>query len=332
MPDLLPCRRALVAASAALAASALSSLPAPARAQEAPWPNRPIRIVVPYPPGGGSDVTARLIATGLQAALGQSVVIDNRAGATGVVGTEAVARSAPDGYTLLLADLPHTVVPHLMPNLPFDPVADFAAVSVVGVAPMILFANPRLPAADAKAFAELARARPDGYSIALAGIGGNTHLMSELFQRLEHVKLVQVPYRGSGPAITDLAAGQVQVSFTTMLTATPFLQNNSIRALGVATTERMAELPGTPTFREQGIDLVAAHWWGLLAPAGTPEPIVNRIAAALAGAVQDPAIRSRMAAMGLIPQATGPAAFSSLIRSDLARWGELVRAANIRIE
>lgn len=324
MPPLPLRRRALLAAPAALAA--------PAVAQEAPWPNRAIRIVVPYPPGGGSDVTARLVAPGIQAALGQSVVIDNRAGATGVVGTEAVARSAPDGYTLLLVDLPHTVIPHLMPNLPFDPVADFSAVSLVGVAPMILFANPRLPAPDAKAFAELARARPDGYSIALAGIGGNTHLMSELFQRVTGTKLVQVPYRGSGPSITDLAAGQVQVAFTTMLTAAPFLQNGTIKALGVATTERMAELPDTPTFREQGIDLVAAHWWGLLAPAGTPQPIVDRIAAAVAGAVQDPAIRPRMATMGLIPQATGPAAFSALIRSDLARWGELVRAAHIRIE
>lgn len=317
-------RRALLAAPAAWAT--------PALAQEAPWPNRTIRIIVPYPPGGGSDVTARLVAPGIQAALGQSVVIDNRAGATGVVGTEAVARSAPDGYTLLLVDLPHTVVPHLMPNLPFDPVADFSAVSLVGVAPMILFANPRLPARDAKAFAELARVRPDGYSIALAGIGGNTHLMSELFQRVTGTKLVQVPYRGSGPSITDLAAGQVQVAFTTMLTAAPFLQNGTIKALGVATTERMAELPDTPTFREQGIDLVAAHWWGLLAPAGTPQPIVDRIAAAVASSVQDPAIRPRMATMGLIPQATGPAAFSALIRSDLARWGELVRAAHIKIE
>ena len=323
MPHLLR-RRALLAAPAALAA--------PAVAQEAPWPNRPIRIVVPYPPGGGSDVTARLVAPGIQAALGQSVVVENRAGATGVVGTEAVARSAPDGYTLLLADLPHTVVPHLMPSLPFDPVADFSAVSLVGVAPMILFANPRLQAPDAKAFAELARARPDGYSIALAGIGGNTHLMSELFQRLTRTKLVQVPYRGSGPSITDLAAGQVQVAFTTMLTAAPFLQNGTIRALGTATTERMAELPDTPTFREQGIDLVAAHWWGLLAPAGTPAPIVSCIAAAVASSVQDSAIQPRMAAMGLVPQATGPAAFSALIRSDVTRWGEVVRAANIRIE
>ncbi|MDB5413514.1 MAG: transporter substrate-binding protein [Rubritepida sp.] len=317
-------RRSLLAAPALLAT--------PALAQEAPWPNRTIRLIVPYPPGGGSDVTARLAAPGLQAALGQPVVIDNRAGATGVVGTEAVARSAPDGYTLLLADLPHTIVPALMPNLPFDPIADFAPISVMGVAPMILFANPSLPAPDAAAFAELAKQRPDGFSIALAGIGGNTHLMSELFQRLTGTKLVQVPYRGSGPAMQDVAAGQVQVAFTTMLTAAPFLQNGSIRALGVASAERIPELANVPTFREQGIDLVAEHWWGLLAPAGTPAPIVNRIAAALASTVQDPTIRPRILAMGLIPRAQGPEQFGALIRSDLARWGELVRAAHIRLE
>lgn len=287
---------------------------------------------MPYAPGGGSDVTARLIAPGLQAALGQPIVIENRAGATGVIGSEAVARSAPDGYTLLLADLPHTVVPHLMPTLPFDPVADFSAVSVVGVAPMILFAHPGLAARDAKAFAELARARPEGYSIGNGGIGGNSHLMSELFQRLAGARFVQVTYRGTGPAMADLVSGQVQAVFTTMLTASPFMQNRSIRALGVATAERMAELPDVPTFREQTIDLVAAHWWGLLAPANTPAAVVERIAAAVAGVVREPALQPRLAAMGLIPQATGPAAFSTLIRSDLARWGELVRTAGIRIE
>ncbi len=307
-------------------------LAAPARAQDAPWPSRTIRIIVPYPPGGGSDVTARLVAPGIQAALGQPVVIDNRAGATGVVGSEVVARSAPDGYTLVLADMPHTIVPHLMPNLPYDPVADFAPITVLGVAPMILFANPRLPAPDAAALVALARARPDGFSIASAGIGGNTHLMAEVFQRITGTKMVHVPYRGSGPAIQDLAAGQVQVSFTTMLTAAPFLQNNSIRAIGVASAERLADLPNVPTFREQGIELVAESWWGLLAPARTPAPIIARLSAAASSAIQDPALRSRTAALGLIPRPEGPERFAALIRSDLARWGEVVRAANIRLE
>ncbi|MBX9752490.1 MAG: tripartite tricarboxylate transporter substrate binding protein [Roseococcus sp.] len=313
-----------------LAAPAL--LATPALAQEAPWPSRTIRIIVPYPPGGGSDVTARLVAPGMQAALGQPVVIDNRAGATGVVGSEVVARSAPDGYTMLLADMPHTIVPHLMPNLPYDPVADFAPITVLGVAPMILFANPRLPAANAAEFVALARSRPDGFSIASAGIGGNTHLMAEGFQRITGTKMVHVPYRGSGPAITDLAAGQVQVSFTSMLTAAPFLQNNSIRALGVASATRLADLPNVPTFREQGIELVAESWWGLLAPARTPAPIIARLAAAATSAINDPALRARTSALGLIPRPQGPEAFAALIRSDLARWGEVVRAGNIRLE
>jgi tripartite-type tricarboxylate transporter receptor subunit TctC len=268
----------------------------------------------------------------MQAALGQPVVIDNRAGATGVVGSEAVARSAPDGYTLVLADMPHTIVPHLMPNLPYDPVADFSPVTVLGVAPMILFANPRLPAADAAAFVAMARARPEGFSIASAGIGGNTHLMAEVFQRITATRLVHVPYRGSGPSITDLAAGQVQVSFTSMLTAAPFLQNGSIRALGVASAQRLLDLPDVATFREQGIDLVAESWWGLLAPARTPAPIIARLAAAATAAINDPAIRPRIAALGLIPRPEGPEPFAALIRSDLARWGEVVRAAGIRLE
>ncbi|HYF09427.1 MAG TPA: tripartite tricarboxylate transporter substrate binding protein [Acetobacteraceae bacterium] len=315
-------RRALLAASL---------LPLPAVAQEA-WPSRPIRIIVPYPPGGGSDVTARLVSPGMQAALGQPVVIDNRPGATGVIGTEAAARSAPDGYTLLLADMPHTITPALNRNLPYDLVADFAPVSVLGVAPMALFAHPSVPAANAAEFATLARARPEGFSYASAGIGGNTHLMAELFQRLMGLRVVHVPYRGSGPAIQDLAAGQVQVMFTTMLTAAPLLQNNAVKALGVASAARLPDLLGTPTFREQGIDLVAEHWWGLLAPARTPEPIVARLAAAVAATMAQPELRPRIAQIGLLPRAEGPAAFAAQIRADLARWDELVRAANIRLE
>lgn len=317
-------RRTLLAATPGL-------LAAPAIGQEA-WPSRAIRIIVPYPPGGGSDVTARLVAPGLQAALGQPIVVDNRPGATGIVGTEAVARSAPDGYTLVLADMPHTIVPALNANLPFHPVNDFTPVSTLGVAPMILFANPRVPARDAAEFAALARQRPDGFSIASAGIAGTTHLMAELFQRLTGTRMVHVPYRGSGPAIQDVAAGQVPVSFTTMLTAAPFLQNNAIRALGVASNQRLPELPEVRTFREQGIDLIAEHWWGLMAPARTPDVAVNRIAEAVAAAMRDPALAPRIAQIGLIPRPLGPAAFADLVRSDLARWGQVVREANIRLD
>ena len=307
------------------------SLGLPAMAQEA-WPSRTVRIIVPYPPGGGSDVTARLVSPGLQAALGQPVVIDNRPGATGIVGTEAAARAAPDGYTLLLADMPHTITPALNSSLPYNLVNDFAPVSILGVAPMIMFANPALPAADAAAFATMARARPDGFSYASAGIAGNTHLMAELFQRETGIRMVHVPYRGSGPAVQDLAAGQVQILFTTMLTAAPLLQNNTIRALGVASASRLPDLPDVPTFREQGIDLIAEHWWGLLAPARTPEAVIVRLAAAIALAMAQPDLRPRLAQIGLVPRAGGPVAFAEQIRSDLTRWSDLVRTANIRLD
>jgi tripartite-type tricarboxylate transporter receptor subunit TctC len=316
-------RRAVLASAGLLAT--------PAFAQDT-WPNRTIRIIVPYPPGGGSDVTARLIAPGMQAALGQTVVIDNRPGATGIIGTEAAARSPADGYTLLLADMPHTITPALNRNLPYDLVADFAPVSILGVAPMALFANASVPASNAAEFAALARARPEGFSYASAGIAGNTHLMAELFQRIMGIRLVHVPYRGSGPAIQDVAAGQVPVMFTTMLTAAPGLQNNSIKGLGVASASRLPDLPNTPTFREQGIDLVAEHWWGLLAPARTPEPIVARLAASVASAMAQPDLRPRIAQIGLIPRAEGPAHFAAQIRADLDRWATVVREANIRLE
>lgn len=306
-------------------------LATPALAQET-WPTRPIRIIVPYPPGGGSDVTARLISPGMQAALGQTVIIDNRPGATGIVGTEAAARSPADGYTLLLADMPHTITPALNRNLPYDLVADFAPVSILGVAPMALFANRALPATNAAEFAAMARARPEGFSYASAGIAGNTHLMAELFQRVMGIRLVHVPYRGSGPAIQDVAAGQAQVMFTTMLTAAPLLQNGTIKGLGVASVARLPDLPDTPTFREQGIDLVAEHWWGLLAPARMPEPVIARLAAAIATAMAQPDLQPRIAQIGLIPRATGPAAFAAQIRADLDRWSGVVREANIRLD
>ena len=299
---------------------------------QAAWPSRAIRIVVPYAPGGGSDVTARLIAPGLQAALGVSIIIENRPGAAGLVGTDLVAHAPADGYSLVLVDMPHTIVPAMQPRMPYDAIADFAPVSLLGTAPMVLFATPALPVDDAAGFAALARAEPERFSIASGGNGSTTHLMAALFQRVTGCRLVHVPYRGSGPAIQDLAAGQVQVSFTTMLTATPFLQNAGIKALGSAGAARLPELLATATFREQGIDLLAEHWWGLLAPARTPPEVVEKLAAATVAVMREPALAPRLAQVGLLPRAEGPAPFAALLRADLARWGQVVREANIRLD
>ncbi len=305
-------------------------LPGFARAQS--WPDKPLRVIVPYAPGGSSDVLARLLQPGLQQLLGQPIVIDNRPGAGSMLGTEAAARSAPDGFSFLLADMPHTIVPAVQQRLPYDPVADFAPVTVLGVAAFLLFAHPSVPAADAVQLAALARAQPDRLAFSSGGNGSASHLMGELFQREAGVRLTHVPYRGAGPAMQDLAAGQVQLSFTTLATAAPLLQSGQVKALGAMSAARLPTLPGVATMQEQGLPLVVEHWWGLLAPARTPEAVVQRFAAVLAELLRQPDLAPRLAQLGVTPQAEGPAAFATRITTDLARWQRVVRDAGITLQ
>jgi tripartite-type tricarboxylate transporter receptor subunit TctC len=319
----------------ALLAAGLAGVPlGAARAQGVPGPEqRPLRIVVPFAPGGSSDVLARLLQPGMGTALGgQPVIVENRPGAGSLLGAEAVARSPADGGTVLLADLPFAVVPAVQERLPYDPVADFAPVTLLAVAPLMLFAHPAVPARDAAEFAALARARPDGFSYGSGGIGAASHLMGELFQRATGARLVHVPYRGGGPAVLDTAAGQVQAVFVSLASAAPQVQSGQVRPLGVAGTARLPALPDVPTFREQGIDLVVEHWWGLLAPARTPPAAVARLADAAAAAVRAPDLAPRLEALALLPRAEGPEPFGRLVRSDLERWGAVVRAAGIRAQ
>jgi tripartite-type tricarboxylate transporter receptor subunit TctC len=319
-------RRALLAAPALLPAAARAQ-PGPAASQRA------LRLIVPFAPGGSSDVLARLLQPGLQTALGgQTVIVENKPGAGSMLGAEAVARSQPDGLTLLLADLPFAVVPAMQERLPYDPIADFAPVTLLAVAPLLLFANPAVPARDAQEFAALARARPEGFSYGSGGIGAASHLMGELFQRATGTRLVHVPYRGGGPAVLDTASGQVQAVFVSVASAAPQIQAGQVRPLGVAGLQRLAALPDVPTFREQGIDLVIEHWWGLLAPARTPPAIVARQAAAAAAAMQSPELAPRLEALALLPRLDGPEAFGRFVRADLERWGGVVRAAGIRAQ
>jgi tripartite-type tricarboxylate transporter receptor subunit TctC len=332
-------RRALGALGpwlATAAAAAGGAAPARrARAQAAgaeAWPTRPIRIVVPYAPGGSSDVLARLVAPRLQATLGQPVVIDNRPGAGSLIGAEHVARSAPDGYTLLLADTPHAILPAVMERLPFDALADFAPVSLLGVAPMLLFAHPALPARDAAEFVALARAAPDCVAVASAGNGTSSHLTLERFRRLAGVRLIHVPYRGAGPALADLAAGQVQAAFGTVASAAPLLQNGAARVLGVAAESRLPELPQAPTLRESGVDLVVTSWFGVLAPSALPAGVLARLAPAVAEAAGAPGLAPRFAQLNVTPRADGPTAFAALLREEVARWGEVARAAGVRVQ
>jgi len=317
-------RRTLLGTGAAALAN-------PALAQ-APWPSRPVRVVVPFAPGGSSDVLGRLIQPGLQAALGQSIVIENRAGAGSMLGNELVARAAPDGYTVLLADLPFAIIPGVQDRMPYDTIADFAPVSLIGVAPLLMFGKAALPVQNAAEFAALARQRPDTMTYGSGGVGAASHMMGELFQRATGTRLTHVPYRGGGPAILALAAGDVDAVFVTIASAAPQLAGGQVRGLGVMATARMPGQPGIPTMREQGIDIVANHWWGILGPARTPEPIVARLAEALAQVMRLPELAPRLEALAVIPRADGPAPFAELIRRDVTLYGDIARAQGIRAQ
>src|SRR3989440_9967569 len=268
----LRARRAGLRAKFALAA--FIALAGPALAAE-PYPDRPITLIVPYAAGGSSDVLARLIGERWSKSLGQPIVIDNRAGAGSRLGTEMAAKSAPDGYTLLLAVMPHTITPAIQHGVQYDPVRDFTPIGLIGTASMFFFVNPAVKAETARDFVALAKANPEKITIASGGIGSATHLTAELFQARTGIKLVHVPFRGAGPAMNDLVAGHVQSAFTTLATASSVLDR--VRALAVASETRSPTRPSIPTLRETGMDLIVEHWWGILAPAGLPRAIAARL-------------------------------------------------------
>jgi tripartite-type tricarboxylate transporter receptor subunit TctC len=286
-------------------------------------------MIVPYAAGGSSDVLARLLGERLAQALGQPIVVDDRAGAGSRIGSELVAHATPDGYTLLLADMPLTIIPAIQKGVRYDPARDFTPVGLIGTASMVLFVNPATPAATVADFVALARQEPGKITIASGGIGSTTHLTAELFQAKAGVKLLHVPYRGAGPALTDLMAGQVRSGFTTLATASAALAAGSVRALGSASEKRIDALPAVSTFREAGIDLVVEHWWGVLAPAGLPSAVATRLQAALRDTLAAPDIATRLAPLGVTPAHRSPDEFRALIASDTARWADIVRAAGI---
>lgn len=298
----------------------------------APWPSRPIRLVVPYSAGGGSDVQARLLGQALSPMLGQPVLIENRVGAGSQLGTEHVARSTPDGHTLLFADVPLVIVPAVMgvARAGYDPIRDFAPVSLVGTAPPMLWARAAAPFADAAGFVSAARAAPGRHSVASSGAGSSSHLTAELFQQKTGIRLVHLPYRGSAPALTDVAAGQVDTTFASLSTGAALLQAGAIKSLGVASRERLPQMPELRTFAEQGIDLVTEHWWGVIAPAGTPGAVVARLGAAIGEALRAPALVERFAAVGIGARPSSAEEFAALITSESARWSEVVRAAGVQ--
>jgi len=321
-------------ARALLLLLSLLALPQGVRAQDQVLPGRTIRMVVAFPPGGPTDFVGRLLADKLKALLGQSVIIENRAGANGAVGAEYVARANPDGTTLFLTTVGAVAVtPHLTAKVPYDPLRDFAPVTLVVRNTTILVVKPDMRLASAKELAALAARNPGAIAIASTGTGSMPHLALELYQSAAGVKFLHVPYRGAAAALTDLLGGQVQGMFADALVLLPQIQAGRIRPLGAASASRSAALPQVPTLAEQGFaDTSADNWYGLLAPARTPAAVIGKLHDAVTAALAAPDIRDRLIEAGAIPAPTTAEEFGDLLREELARWGRVVREKNIKAE
>jgi tripartite-type tricarboxylate transporter receptor subunit TctC len=297
----------------------------------AAWPDKPIKIIVAFVPGGGTDVSARLIGPELQKRLGQAVTVDNRGGAGGNMGTDMAARAAPDGYTLLMGNIaPNAINVSIYKNLPYDPEKDLAPIALVAVTPNILVANKDLPVKSVKDLLALAKAKPGTLNYPSAGRGTSSHLAGELFDSMGKVEMVHVPYKGGGAAFTDLLGGQVQVFFATMPAAMPFVNSGQLKALAVTSEKRSAALPDLPTIAESGLPGYAATtWYGLYAPKGTPAAIVNRLNKEVVQILEEPELRKRMIAQGLEPAGGSPKEFATFIHSEISKWGKVAKAAGI---
>ncbi len=327
-------RRILLATVAAL--TALTALGA--KAQTA-FPTKPVRIVVPFPAGGTTDIVARLVGVELQKTWGQPVVIENRAGAGGNIGADAVAKSPPDGYTLLMATVgTHSInLPLFEQNkqkMPFHPLNDFVAVTNVAAVPNVMVVNPGVPANSVKEFIVYAKAKPGHVNMASSGNGTSIHLSGELFKSMTGVYMVHLPYRGSSPALQDLIAGNTQVMFDNLPSALPHIRSGRLKALAVTSRERSAALPNVPTMEEaaglKGFDATA--WFGLVAPAGTPRDIVNKIQQDVAKALTLPEMREKFAAQGAIPVGNTPEQFTAYIRSEIDKWTRVVKFSGAKVD
>ena len=298
------------------------------------YPNRPIRIVVPFPAGGGADSTARILGQKLAERWGQQVLVDNRSGAAGNIGTELVARAAPDGYTLGIGvNGTHAINPSLYPKLGFDPVRDFAPIALALSVPALLIVHPALPASSVPQLVALAKARPGELNYASGGLGSPPHVMGELFASMAGIKLGHVPYKGAAPAAIDVIAGFVPIMFDNLVSGLPHVRSRKVRALGVTSLERSPVVPEIPTIAESGLPgYEAVTWIAVFAPAGTPREIVTRLNSEIVAILAMQEVRDRFSAMGATVGGGTPEQLASLLRDDLQRWAQVIKAANIRLE
>lgn len=320
-----PSRRAHLAGAAA--AIAVAALPAAARAQA--WPSRPVRLMVPYPPGGAVDIVTRMLAEKLAPALGQPVVVENKAGAAGLIGSDEVRRAAPDGHALLMGTVSsHAIAPAVYRKMPYDPVADFAPIARTVLTPYIVTVNAQVPARTLAELIALAKSKPGGLSFGSSGNGTTPHLAGELFNTMAGTKLVHVPYKGSAPMVADLLGGQVQVAFDN--TVIPHIRSGRLRGLAVTGPARLDAVPDVPTPAEAGLPgYEAVGWMALFAPKGTPEAIVARVQAETARALDAPDVREKLAGMGFQGGAGTPAQLADYLKAEIAKWASVARGAGI---
>ena len=306
--------------------SALAGLAFAAAAHAQSFPNKPIKIIVPFGPGGFTDVAARILQKELAPAIGQAVIIENRPGAGSTIGTDAVAKAAPDGYTLVMISTAHVISPHLYKQMPYDPIRDFTPVMKLAEGPYVLVVHPSLPAKSVAELITLAKAQPGAIDYASSGNGSAQHLVGALFTTMAGVNLNHVPYKGSNQAMNDVLGGQVKVSFVGVPNALPNLNSGKLKALGVSTAKRYAELPDVPTIAEAGVPgYDATIWLGILAPPGTPREIVQKINADITKILSTPEARKLMASAGVDVATSTPEDFGRLMQSELDRWGKVVR-------
>ena len=314
-----------------IAASAVFLI-ATAQAQTT-YPDKPIKLIVPWGTGGSTDILARTLSQRLGQTLGQSVVVENKPGAAGAIGTEAMARAAPDGYTIGIIELPHAIAPSVVQKLPYDLQKDLQPIMLIGTSPLVLFTSAGLAAKNVAELVAAAKAQPGTISLAHSGNGSSSHLAAELLQQKTGAKFVLASYKGSGPAMLDVTGNHVQGHFATMASGAGSLKTGKVNALAAASAKRVATMKDTPTFAEGSVsDFIIEQWWGLVVPKGTPPAVIEKIRAEVAAALGHVSIQDRMRELAIEPRPLGPDAFSTFVDSEVKRWAAVVKAAGIKPE
>ena len=296
------------------------------------YPAKSVRVIVPYPPGGITDLVTRVVALELAKNLGQSFIVDNRPGANSILGVELVSKATPDGYTLGTVIAAHAANKTLYPKLPYDSIASFEQVSLLATAPLIVCATNSLAANSVKELVELAKAKPGQLTFASSGIGAAAHLTTELLMSTTGIKMIHVPYKGTAPALQDLMGGQISIMMDTPSALLPQVRAGKIKVLGMASEKRVAVAPEIPTLIESGVQVVGGTWVGLLAPRGTPRPVVDKLSREAAAAVRRPEIRDRFVQLGIEPVGNTPAEFTQFLKNEVAKWAKVITEANVKVD